>query len=240
MERKSKQEDLYRRGLPSEKDKEVLAGVAKSRLLNLLHSGCAVERSVAASFLSAMEEDTVQALLEQLSVEKCLYTRIAIAQSLEKGTWLAAGKMTAYLGKIGVNQHKALPERVSKKKSFPLPRDLIARSLGKMNPSVFPVLLEVLKTEDFVKISEVLDAIGYMVFYHQELATPQNAEQVLRLQKCCQKNDVVLWKMTRCLAAFPCKESEALFMKLLHIPSVIGREAGKSLDLWKQKIHKYR
>lgn len=235
MGHKSKREDLYRRGLASEKDKEALAGVSKSQLLELLRAGCAAERSAAAGFLSPEEEDSVQALLEQLSIEKCLYTRIAIAQSLEKGAYLAASRMTAYLGRIGVNQYRALPNRVSKKKSFPLPRDFIARSLGKMSPAVFPILLEVLKTGEAIKIREGLDAIGYMVFYHQELATVQNAGQVLGLRKCWQEDDVILWKMTRCLAAFPCEESEALLMKLLHVPSVIGMEAGKSLDLWKRK-----
>lgn len=63
-------------------------------------------------------KDTVtDALLTRLAVEKCLYTRLAICETLEKGDAGTARKMVPYLGKIVNNQHRCLPEKVS---AFPL------------------------------------------------------------------------------------------------------------------------
>ena len=40
--------------------------------------------------------------------------------------------MVEYLGQIGNNQHKVLPTNGFNKKSYPLPRDIIARTLAHM------------------------------------------------------------------------------------------------------------
>lgn len=232
MKRKSSQEDLRRRGFVAKEERKPLEGAAQAQLIEFLHSGCAVKRSLAAWSLTAVEEDSARALLKQLSVETCLYTKIAITRSLEKGTVGTAELMTEYLGKIGANQYKVLPGSVSKKKSFPLPRDIIARSLGRMQVSVFPVLQKVLATEDRSKISEALDAIGFMAFYHSEVATPQNAELLLTLKMRYLNDDLILWKMVRCLSAFPCEESRKALFGFLNFPSVIGMEARRSLTFF--------
>ena len=65
-----------------------------------------------------------------------------------------------YLAKIGKNQYKELPSEPSRKKSYPLPRDIIARTLAKMDTSIMPFLMKVLKEDDLSKISEVIDAIN--------------------------------------------------------------------------------
>lgn len=64
------------------------------------------------------EKDVEQAadeLLQQLEKEKCLYTRIAICETLEAGDQRTAEKMALYLGRIGTNQYKTVPETVSAK-----------------------------------------------------------------------------------------------------------------------------
>ena len=68
---------------------------------------------------SACKKDVEQAadeLLQQLEKEKCLYTRIAICETLEAGDQRTAEKMALYLGRIGTNQYKTVPETVSAKK----------------------------------------------------------------------------------------------------------------------------
>lgn len=81
--------------------------------------------------------------VRHLSVEKCLYTRLAIYEAVEKGDRETALQMIPLLGKIGGSQHKDLPDRVLQKKSYPLPWDIIAHSLAKISLGVLPVLLQV-------------------------------------------------------------------------------------------------
>ncbi len=44
--------------------------------------------------------------------------------------------------------------------------------------SIFPVLLK-LSNEDRIILCELLDAIGYMTFYHKELAAEGNCNYIL-------------------------------------------------------------
>lgn len=100
-----------------------------------------------------------------------------------------------------------LSDKVSKKISYPLPRDIIARSLAKMDRSILPVLIEVLRSENETKISEVIDAIGFLVFYHQELATIETLNCLIDVMNIYSNNDVVIWKCVLCLSAFPVQKS---------------------------------
>ena len=56
--------------------------------------------------------------------------------------------MVEYLGQIGNNQHTVLPTNGFNKKSYPLPRDIIARTLAHMKEDILPVLMDVLKTNN--------------------------------------------------------------------------------------------
>jgi hypothetical protein len=228
---KSSQEDLIKRGLASKTDIEDLSTRSQAQLIELLHSNRAITRTASAYNLTSTQEEVTEELLKQLQVETCLYTRIAICERIEKGNITTAKQMIEYLGKIGANQYKEIPAAVSKKKSFPLPRDIIARSLGRMDTAVFPALLEVLGSQDVKKISEVLDAIGYMVFYQSQLVTLQNAEVIFHIAENYEQNRLILWKAIMCLSAFGLKESEEFLLRYAKDPTVIGLEARRSLSL---------
>ncbi len=228
---KSSQEELQKRGFATQKDIKALNAISQEQLIELLHSNCATTRTAAACKLSSKPEIATRELLIQLSNEKCLYTKIAICKSLEKGNIDTAKQMTDYLGKIGNNQYKKLPSKVSEKKSFPLPRDIISRSLGNMDTIVFPVLIEVIKSKDTLKISELLDAIGYMVFYHPVLATLENAESIFPLVENYAESELILWKTMLCLSAFPLKESQKILLRFANENTVFGLEAQRSLNI---------
>lgn len=232
---RSSKEDLRKRGYVTDKDIEVLAAISQEQLLDMLHSNDAVTRSAAACNLVVTDKNSACELLKKLSVEKCLYTKIAICESLEKGDCTTATQMTEYLGKIGNNQHKTLPNKVSKKKSFPLPRDIVARSLGRMSAEVFPVLQTVVKGSDIEKIQEVLDAIGIMVYYNKNLATSENVMPILSLVQNYTDNHLILWKALLCLSAFPLTESKKVLLKYADKTDVIGMEAQRSLSLLEQR-----
>ena len=228
---KSDKSDLGKRGYATVEDVESLTGLTQENLIIKLNSSDAVIRTAAASKLLSIDEISTYELLRQLAIEKCLYTKIAICESLERGNYQTAVRMTEYLSKIGNNQHKVLPNKVSAKKSFPLPRDIVARSLGKMDVSVFPALIAVLYEQDRAKISEVLDAIGFMAFYHPVLATIENVKSVLSLIDNISDNQVILWKIILCLSAFPSSESEAVLRKYALRTDTLGMEARRSLNL---------
>lgn len=150
---------------------------------------------------------------------------------LEQGNKMTALQMGTYLGKIGKNQYKEIPQKVSAKKSYPLPRDLIARSLGRMNLCVLPVLMEVLESKEVSRISEVLDAIGFMIFYHPEEAVLKNAQAILKVAKEYRENKMIVWKCLICLSAFSLQEVRAFLLTYVHCDGLLGEEARRSLYL---------
>lgn len=228
---KSSQEDLRRRGMATKEHIALMTRYSQGECRRLLHAEEAETRTAAAYALTTLDRETTTQLLQQLQVEKCLYTKIAICETLQKGSVEVAKEMVKYLGQIGNNQYKKLPDKVSRKKSFPLPRDIIARALGKMKPEILPVLLEVLEGDDLRRISEVLDAIGFMVFYNKELAIKQNAEMIYQTMACYTSNPLIVYKCILCLSAFPLPESIAILEKMAQYNDILGEEARRSLKL---------
>ncbi len=207
--RKSDKAELRKRGMIELEDLETVSQRSHSQLVRLLSSGSSTERSSAARLLAdqVVEKEICCAFLEQLCLEKSLYTKIELCTALEKGNIQTARQMTEYLGKIGTNQHKELPHEVSKKVSYPLPRDIIARTLAKMDSFVLPALLEVLDTGEETRISEAVDAIGFLIFYNPHLSTIQNLNIIKILMDRYRENEVIYWKAVTCLSSFPLPES---------------------------------
>lgn len=231
---KSSQEILRKRGFVIQEDILLLSNKPQEELFNLLYSDRAYIRTASVYKLAEICLNKLyftDELLKVLSKEKCLYTKLAICEALEKGNMDTAKQMIQYLGKIGRNQHKQLPEKISKKKSFPLPRDIIARSLGKMSLIVFPVLLDVLQNNNITEVSEVLDAIGFMVFYNHALANLENAQRIYDVIQKYQDNELIVWKAILCLSAFPLEESKTVLMQYCGQDNLLGEEAERSLNL---------
>lgn len=231
---KSSEDALRLRGFASKEDRKALEQCSVGALLKALENPVSVVRTAAAGHLSTEEPAVVEALLQQLSREACLYTRLAICDTLRQGDAATARQMADWLGKIGDNLYNAPPAKVSAKKSFPLPRDLVARTLGKMEPEVLPVLLECLHDGDIKKVSEALDALGYLVFYQRQLASPENVLPVLQVLEDYPKHPLLTWKVLLCLAAFPVAASEEVLQSYLQDPSILGQQARKSMSLWQQ------
>lgn len=232
---KSSQEALRKRGLANKEEIASLSGYPLEKLLTILHNDKACMRTAAAVNLAPFADQAANALLLQLFKESRLYTKIAICESLEKGNAQTAYLMTSYLGKIGKNQHRKLPKKVSEKISFPLPRDIVARSLAKMDISILPILIEVTEGTDRDKICEVLDAIGYMVFYHPDLATEDTVRPILSLLSTCSDQPLVLWKVLLCLSAFPLPGSKAALLDFEAEEGILGMEARRSLGILEKR-----
>ena len=202
-------------------------GATIEEMLSLLTATDPQKRTIAAHLLP-LSCETANILLDAFSHESALYTRLALAEKLEKGDGKIAEKMLPYLASIGNNQHR-VPVQPSHKKSFPLPRDLIARSLGRMDPTIFPVLMDSLATLSVTKLREVIDAIGYLAFYNPAVATDAHYDRLLQLRKTYKEDTLIQWKLIICFSAFP--QSRSLLLE----ESVFAAEAQRSLKLLTKK-----
>ena len=228
---KTDTETLRKRGFLTNTEAEPYFLYSKEELLELLKDKTAVNRTAALfilrSFVDINELDEI--LLRMLVKEKALYTKLEICDILTTGNELTIKRMIPYKGTIRGNQHRTIPEKVSKKKSYPLPRDIIARTMAKMNPDYFSTILEIINYPEDKVVAEAIDAIGWMVFYHQELATAKNYQTVIQLFERYHDNELMKWKLIICLSAF--NQSEAFLKQLDFQNPVVQAEIERSLSL---------
>ncbi len=137
--------------------------------------------------------------------------------------------MIPYVGKIGKNQHHDIAKKVSMKKSYPLPRDIIARTMAKMNPRYFESILENLNCGDDLVVAEIIDAVGWQVFYHQELAIEKYYQVIINLLSRYQNNQFMLWRLIICLSSF--NQAEDLLRKWKSDNLIMNQEIQRSIDL---------
>lgn len=204
-------------------------------LFKMLNSNKAYDRTSAIRILSKRVpiDDLSLVLLDLLTKETALYTKLELSDALAKGTPKTCRMMIPYLGIIGSNQYKSIPDKVSKKISYPLPRDIIARTISRMSVDCFDVMLEVLDSGDLTKISEGLDAIGFMAFYNKELKHLEHFNQIKDVTMKYRDNKLILWKCITCFSAFPLEESKQYLqlLKASESHSTILLEIERSLKL---------
>ncbi|MFV0393370.1 MAG: hypothetical protein ACK5LC_03090 [Coprobacillaceae bacterium] len=213
---KSSKHDLEKRGY-IEKERYNDNSFFKKELLEMITNDVALIRSKGVLLLKEnynITKEDIKLLLTQLTKEKALYTKIYICETLTSLGAIAAKEMIPYLGMIGNNQHKVIPDWVSKKKNYPLARDIIARALAFMEPEVFPILLEILDSNDQMKIAEGLDAIGYIMFYHPKVINKERIDRLYQLYTLYQDNVLITWRIVTCLSACTKEQGEELLEKI--------------------------
>jgi hypothetical protein len=121
------------RGEVNEADITHFASFDEPELLFLFHSKIPVERSCAAIHLRKYQSPTVvDRLCHQLAIEKKLYTEIALCETLAECAELSIEPLVGLLGRIGKNQETKIPETGFYKVSYPLPRDIAARTICRL------------------------------------------------------------------------------------------------------------
>lgn len=230
---KSSASDLRKRGWISEDDLAIFHNLDKGEISTLIHSNDPCKRSAGATLADIKATATADLLLSALTKEKCLYTRLAICEKLSSGDCRTAEKMLGYLGSIGSNQYRKPADRPSKKKCYPLPRDIIARTLGRMDKAVAPVLYDALYTLEEGQLSELISGIGYHTYTHPELATEENLQKLSALLETSQHSDFLVWRVMICLSVFPLQESRRTLQKYADRKGIIGMEARRSLEMLK-------
>ena len=214
---KSSKNDLIKRGWFDESQISKFLNLDLNSLLNLLKSDKPNERSIA-SFLLGVKfnvnnKEIYKSLIDALLNESALYARIEISKVLEKGDCSVAEYMVNFLAKIGNNQYKKLPKKVSKKVSYPLPRDIIARMLGKMDKANFCILIYSLTKCTTEQLHELLDSIGFMIFYNPSLVNLKNFNIIIGLFNKYKDDEIMVWKLITVLSAFNIGESKLFLLK---------------------------
>ena len=202
---KSSDSQLKSRGKITCEDFQQYSNHTQIELLEMLKSKQAYKRTIAVKILSEkydLNDDLIRLFLHTLKQEKKLYTKIELCDALSKGDIQSAKIMVDYLGQIGNNQHTVLPTNDFNKKSYPLPRDIIARTLAHMKEDTLSVLIDVLKTNNTSAIREVIDAIGFICFYNKIHSNNQIIDALILCLKDNYNDDIARWKLVRAFESF--------------------------------------
>lgn len=218
-----------RRGQISMDEYQSLENFNDQELMVLLKSDQPGQRTAAARILGARHSiQAAQPLCDLLSSETALYTRIAVSEALGEIGSPALPFLVPLLGIIGQNQHQQHPVRGFYKKSFPLPRDIAARTITKIGPPALTELHTLLLYGERKSILESLDAIGFIAFYS---GSRKSTPQLLELYQQSQADPLMVWKIIRALQSFPDSEVVEVLAKVI-ITSLIPEhrwEAVRSL-----------
>lgn len=202
---KSTPEQLKSRGYVEDADIALYLHYDKEKLIELLSSKVATKRTIAARLLVKYKHnDVLDALIVCLSKEKKLYTKIAVTESIVGFGIEACIKLIPLLGKIGSNQHKTLPSKPFNKSNYPLPRDIVVRTICKIGIPTLEPLCECLKSSEYHRILEAIDAIGFISFYHNDYSS---LGAIIALHDKYKDDTLMVWKILRALQSFPKQES---------------------------------
>jgi HEAT repeat protein len=199
-----KLEGQKRRGKIHEKDLESFINLSSKELISLLNNNNPQKRTIAAKLLGDKNDsNNIKPLINQFAIEKALYSRIAISESLVNYKEKVTPHLIELLGKIGNNQEKELPTKYFNKKSFPLPRDLTGRTLVKIGKIATPYLIKVLESEgkihgNFVK-EQAIDTIGAIAYKYDDHSS---LDSLINLSRKHDKNKIIQWKIIRALSGF--------------------------------------
>jgi len=220
-----------RRGQADPGAAQAVRSLGDAALIRQLDDADPQQRSAAAQELGRRTcLQAVEPLCARLCRETALYARLSICAALEGIGLPAVPALAARLGRIGRNQHERLPTAGFYKKSYPLPRDLAARTLGRIGPPAAPALEAVLHGGERRAVCEALDACGWIAAHHPGAVA---LDALLAVVRQSPGDELIAWKTLRALQAFAQPAAWALLAEAaLHAPQPALRwEAVRSLSL---------
>jgi hypothetical protein len=224
------------RGEENEADLACFSSFSETDLLVLLRSEKPVERTCAAIHLQKFPNSlVVSRLCEQLSDEKKLYSKLAVCETLAKCSALSIKPLIELLGKIGNNHETEISETGFFKVSFPLPRDISARTICRLGSvAVIPLEKVIESSKDEKAIAQAVDAYGH-ILYSNKIERPSSTLQ--KLSEKYPKNDFLKYKIARCLSGFRDEWAKEFLLETLQKGSSgLRLEALRSLTLLKIEL----
>lgn len=208
-----------KRGEISKDDINPYIHFSTHELIEMLESPDPKNRTIAATILgNKKEEDAVESLCNTLKREKALYSRIAMSEALGKIGKPAVVPLSNLLGQIGNNQEKTLPGKYFNKKSYPLVRDMAARTLVKIGKPATIYLIQVLdKNPDIFIKQQAIDALGGIAAKTDDYRALNVIIEYFDIYAYDPKNNdgLTIWKLIRSLSAF--KDSPEAAKCLLNV-----------------------
>lgn len=226
---KSDKEQLEKRGFLQNGEKKQYQISMIEEKISLLSSLIPKERTLGARLLGDDKcSDTVEILMQALIKENKLYPKLEICNSLTQIGLICIPDLIKQLGKIGLNQHKKVPEKEFKKKNYPLPRDIAARTIIRFGADALKPLIQILSSKETEQISEAIDAIGYICFYDY---SPLVFKHLMLCFQSYLGHSVICWKIIRAMSA--CPESKTFLTEQYKIltDNRIKQEIKRSLSL---------
>jgi HEAT repeat protein len=227
-EKKTKERE--RRGQISPEELNLFTEFSTRQLIGMLKEDNTKKRTIAAIILGdRRDERGIKPLCTSLKNEKALYSRIAMSEALGKMGEKAVPPLIELLGQIGKNQEDRLPQKYFNKKSYPLARDMAARTLIKIGSPANTHLIQTVEEKDGFKTQQAIDALGGIAAKTDDkIALPVFIDSIKRYSN----NKITLWKIVRALSGFKySKEAMDPLIKILKDESepAICWEAVRSL-----------
>lgn len=226
---KSNEVQLRNRGYIEDNELEQYCHLTKLQLIELLQSNIASDRTIAAKLLETYKDiEVIKVLISSLIIEKKLYTKIALSESIGTYGEEASKILIEYLGEVGNNQHKFLPDKPFRKKNYPLPRDIIARTMCKIGKPALKSLRSCLYKGEYTQILEAIDAIGFISYYEADTTSLNDIIQLFNKYK---DDSLMIWKLLRSLQAY--KDEKVLELLSIYSTSSIKQhkwEAKRSIE----------
>lgn len=197
---------------------------------DLLQSKLSTERTIGATLLGQRKaKEFVERLCEALTSEKALYSKIAICEALISIGKESVEPLSLLLGRIGNNQEIKLPEKYFEKKSYPLTRDIVARTLIRIGESAVDKLIELSTTKDNYLLSQIIDTLGGLLHETKDVKILERLKMILEEN---QHDDFLLWKTIRALSATESEEVTLIILPFLkHSQPAIRWETIRTLGL---------
>lgn len=235
---KSRTSQLRGRGFLSIEDVAVFGHLSTTNLAQQLESDDAVERSAAIRLLAQRTQPDVsmnRLFADRLKRETKLYTKIELCEALQTGGEETARILIPLLGMIGSNQHKQPSPEAFKKSSYPLPRDIVARILARMDPAILPAMTSAIPDGPRAQVVEAIDAVGFMCFY----SSVTEAHRLLALRALIKRlhgspnDELTRWKIVLAFESFNHPDSLSILRENIEDCAVpaIRQEARRSLTL---------
>ena len=208
-----KYEKRQQRGQVSIDDIERYRDSSVQSLAALLCSANAQERTIGATIIGDRKlTELTWILCEALRTETHLYPRIGISEALGKMGEQAVVPLIGLLGMIGDNQETSLPLKYFNKKSYPLPRDIAARTLMKIGVLAIPELIKKIANNDGFDTQQAIDALGGIVSKNCHKSALLVMLSALDRYSA---NEITTWKIVRALSAFQYLETVTCLLTIL-------------------------
>jgi hypothetical protein len=171
-----------------------------------------------------------------LKKEMALYARISMSEALGEIGEGALPHLISLLGQVGKNQYKELPVKGFYKRNYPLPRDIVARTIVKVGAPALSSLEGVVVGSDRECVLEAVDAIGYISFYEK---TTRSASVLMAVYQACGDDPLLMWKVLRAFQAFSSEEVVAVLEAVIRESAypVLRWEAVRSLGQQRRRVN---